>query len=99
MFSSWFRKWFPHLSRQSRAKQGPLPRPRGKRVRRPLQLELLEDRVVPATFTWFPNADGNFNVAANWRNQGGNPGVPGPTDDANINFSGITVTLSESHTV
>jgi hypothetical protein len=58
--------------------------------------EVLESRCLLSTFTWANNADGAFNVAANWKDQNGNPGVPGPNDTAQINFSGITVTVPSS---
>lgn len=67
--------------------------------RSPLALEPLEDRRLPATFTWVQNAGGDFNNAANWRDENNNPGVPGANDDAVINTTGINVTSSTSNTV
>jgi hypothetical protein len=64
-----------------------------------LSLEAFEDRCVPSTFNWFQNVDGDFNDASKWRDQNGNPGVPGPNDDASIGSSSITVTSSVNNTV
>ncbi len=49
-----------------------------------LWLEVLEAREVPATFTWVGDRDGVLNsgyVAANWRDQNNQPGVPDAGDD------------------
>lgn len=64
-----------------------------------LALEELEDRRLLSTFNWILNADGAFNNAANWRDAGNNPGVPGATDDAIIGITGINVTSSTSAAV
>jgi hypothetical protein len=68
-----------------------------RRFTRPA-LEVLEDRWLPSTFTWFKSVDGNFNDPSMWRDQNDDPGVPGPGDDASIG-GGITVTMSASSTV
>jgi hypothetical protein len=81
---------------------------RSSRIRKPAQaptrpyrlaLEELEDRRLLATFTWVQNGSGDFNTAANWRNDNGNPGVPGANDEAVINITGISVTSSTSNAV
>ena len=59
-----------------------------------LAVEALEDRWLPSTITWLNNASGFFNVPTNWQG-----GVPTPSDDAIIPFSGITVTSSANVTV
>src|SRR5438552_12924330 len=67
--------------------------------RQRLALEELEDRRLLSTFNWVVNGDGNFNAAANWRDQNNNPGIPGPGDDAVIDVTGINVTSGTSVTV
>jgi RHS repeat-associated protein len=101
--------WWPQWLRQQAARTTPgsqatvsdarrtWPGPRRKTFRP--TVTALEDRILLSTFHWFAAAGGDFNVAANWRDQAGNPGVPGPADDATIGFSGITVTVSGSTTV
>jgi hypothetical protein len=64
-----------------------------------LTLEALEERRLPATFTWVLNGSGDFNTAANWHDQNNNPGVPGPNDDAVVNQTGINITSSTANTV
>ena len=57
---------------------------------------------VGVTFTrsnWLNDTSGAFNVAANWQDQNGNSGVPGPGDDAAVNFNGITVSVTGSTSV
>src|SRR5262249_483702 len=61
----------------------PKPHPR-------LYLESLEDRTLPSTVTWMNPAGGDWDTGSNWST--GN--VPGATDDAVINYSGITITHS-----
>jgi hypothetical protein len=63
--------------------------------RQRLALEELEDRRLLSTITWIQNSSGDFNNAANW--DAGR--VPGATDDAIINITGITITSSQSPTV
>src|SRR5687767_9396317 len=58
-------------------------------------LEVLEDRTLLSTFHWLNNASGDFNTAANWQENA----VPGATDDAEINFAGITVTSASSRSI
>ena len=60
--------------------------------RRPFwpRLEVLEDRIQPATILWGSSSSGDWNTATNW--VGGV--VPGASDDAVINQTGITVTYS-----
>jgi hypothetical protein len=72
------------------------PRP----SRRPLRLELLEDRLAPAVVNWSGGATGtgtDWNDNANWV---GNA-RPGATDDAVIGsaFSGVTITSASNVSV
>ena len=52
-----------------------------------------------ATFHWVSDSGGDWSTAANWLNQNGMPGVPGPDDDAVVSVAGITVTTSGSISV
>jgi YD repeat-containing protein len=79
-------------------------RDRGKARRRALLmcrvgLEALENRCLLSSFQWANDVSGNWNNAANWVDQDGNPGVPGPNDDATISYSDIIVTSSQSNSV
>ena len=47
-------------------------------------LEVLEDRVLPATVFWNVDADGFWDVAANWRDDQGVSRLPGAEDDVVI---------------
>src|SRR5437016_5300279 len=62
----------------------PTPPPASRRARRysfKPTLEILEDRLVPSTFTWDGEAgDGAWFSAGNWSPDA----VPGPSDDAVI---------------
>jgi streptogramin lyase len=49
-------------------------------------LETFEERLAPAGFSWCQNVDGNWNDATKWCDASGHHGVPGPGDDAGINF-------------
>src|SRR5690242_20109661 len=62
-----------------------------------LRLEQLEDRTLPSTF--YAQASGDFDNPATWLDQNNNPGVPGASDIAIINTSGITVTSGVNNTV
>jgi phage baseplate assembly protein gpV len=88
-----------NLFRSQRTNKAPR-RPSDIRSHRPT-LEALEDRRLPATFTWALSGSGDFNAAANWRDQNNNPGVPGANDDAVVPPSStpITITSSSSNTV
>ena len=57
-------------------------------------MELLEDRLTPATVNWINSSGGDWNTAGNWQDDQGVHRVPGAGDDTVINFSGITVTHS-----
>ena len=70
-----------------------------RRHRRSLSLESLERRCLMATFHWVSDSGGDWSTAANWLNQNGMPGVPGPDDDAVVSVAGITVTTSGSISV
>ncbi|AWM37417.1 Extracellular serine protease precursor [Gemmata obscuriglobus] len=51
------------------------------RARALLRLALLEDRTVPATFTWTGAVDTNWNTSGNWNDGAANTTVPSsPTD-------------------
>ena len=52
-----------------------------------------------ATFQWASDSSGDWSTAANWLNQNGVAGVPGPDDDAVVSAAGITVTTSGSISV
>jgi hypothetical protein len=52
----------------------------------------MESRWLLSTFTWFENVNGAFDDPARWRDEAGQPGVPGAADDAVIDFDHITVT-------
>src|SRR5262245_25709504 len=60
-----------------------------------LVLEQLETRLTPGTIQWANNVSGDFNDGTNW--VGGV--VPGASDDAVIDFSGVTVTSSANVTI
>jgi RHS repeat-associated protein len=63
-----------------------------------LQIELLEDRIVPATVTWINPGSGKWDVGANWSTGS----VPGSGDSAVINTTGtatITIQGSDSESV
>ena len=62
-------------------------------------LEALEERVLPATVSWI-GGSGDWNTAANWRDDALVNRLPGPDDDAVIDVAGISVThTSGTHTV
>ncbi len=73
-------------------------RPQGRNHRRTrrLGLEHLEKRALLSTFTWVSDVDGSFLDPSKWRDQNGNSGVPGPSDNAQIGFGNITVTVPSS---
>ena len=76
------------------------PSGRKRRRHRGLRMvEFLERRSLLSTFQWVSATGGDWNLAANWENQNGQPGVPGANDDAVIDVSGITVTVSQSISV
>src|SRR5271166_5235270 len=56
--------------------------------------ETMEDRTLLATMLWASAVNGDWDVASNWVNSASSTDhhVPLPTDDAQINISGITVT-------
>ena len=72
---------------------------KSRRHRRSPSLESLERRCLLATFHWVSDSGGDWSTAANWLNQNGMPGVPGPDDDAVVSVTGITVTVSGSISV
>jgi hypothetical protein len=60
------------------------------------QLEILEDRLVPALYLWVAAADANFSAANVWRSLAGTGGKPGATDTAQfggtVNINGTNYT-------
>ncbi len=60
--------------------------------RRPM-VQVLEDRISPATINWINLAGGNWATASNWSSS---PALPGPGDDVVIPAlnSGASVTHS-----
>ena len=60
--------------------------------------EVMEDRTLLATMLWAAAASGDWDVASNWVNSAdsSNHHVPTASDDAQVNFSGITVTHATS---
>lgn len=85
------------LGRELRRRQSTRPSPLTTRRARP-NLEVLDDRILPATSTWTWNsghATSNWNDAANWTN-----GVPGAGDTAVFDGSSDTnATVSANTTV
>ncbi len=82
----------------SRQPKSGLPRPRRqKRIRGFLPIwEPMEDRTLLSTMLWANPSGGAWDVASNWVNQS-NPTdqhVPTSSDDAEIDYTGITVTFS-----
>src|SRR4051812_40837211 len=76
------------LTKAARRLSSPVPQAR-RRARRAI-FEALEERRLLSTFHWKNAADGDFNTAANWQENG----VPGQNDDAIVAFSGIAVTAA-----
>jgi hypothetical protein len=70
--------------------------PGKKRVR--LGLEVLEDRTLLSTVTWINSAGGDWDTAANWKDDQGNNGVPGAADDVVIPPGSYTVTHASAVT-
>ena len=63
-------------------------RPRPSHFR--LNIEVLEERAVPATITWINSGSGNWDTAANWSTGS----IPGSSDDAVINTAAAaTITI------
>ncbi len=58
-------------------------------------LELLEDRLAPATATWI-GGSGDWDTAANWSGATGPGGLPGPNDNVVIN-AGASVTHNDDN--
>jgi autotransporter-associated beta strand protein len=81
---------FPWISRRPARQSGSSQR--RKRSYRP-QVDVLEDRLVLATFTWTGNGANNlWSTAANWSGPGNQPGVPGTGDDLAFTFTNVDPT-------
>src|SRR5579862_5972587 len=65
-----------------------------------LFLELLENRIAPATVIWNNPAGGDWDTAGNWTGGTGPGGLPGPSDDVVINAlnAGASITHALSNT-
>ena len=71
-----------------------MPPGRERRFVRPCSIEILEDRLAPATYWWIGATSGAWNVAANWAassNGTGTGAVPGAGDNAIFNASALVV--------
>lgn len=84
-------KWLHHLSATCSSALSSQPRKRGAAKRRPLHLEMLEDRSVPAIVNWTGAVDGNWNNAANWYNTSVLVAVV-PTDGDELVFDSANLT-------
>lgn len=69
-----------------------------ERTRCRLRFETLERRELLTTFAWIADADGNFEVGANWRNTTTNTtgAVPGAADDANLGGKVVTSNVTRA---
>jgi hypothetical protein len=70
----------------------------GPKTKIRLGLEILEDRTLLSTVTWINASSGDWDTAANWRDDMGNNRLPGPADDAVIPSGGYAVTHGSSVT-
>src|SRR5258708_39547525 len=69
--------------------------PGGDAMRFHPELDRLEGRTwLSTTVNWINPSGGNWDIAANWDSNA----VPGPSDDAVIGYSGITVTHNDPYT-
>jgi hypothetical protein len=94
MISLFRRRWAKRLVDVLSRPRAGLPR-KQRRERRRLILEQLEDRTVLSTVNWIgaSGIPGNWNDANKWLDATTMTNhVPGATDDAVINVSGVTVT-------
>ena len=81
------------FTRKPQPSPEPLFRTRRRR-RRGLRLDVLEDRIAPATVTWNNAAGGDWDTVSNWTDNLGVHRVPGASDNAVIGSlnSGASVT-------
>jgi hypothetical protein len=84
MSDNTWREWSRHLCRAPRRPGADRGSSRRLRSRYRPTIEWLEDRVLPAQVFWNVDADGFWNVAANWRDDQGVSRVPGAGDDVVI---------------
>jgi RHS repeat-associated protein len=69
-------------------------RRRSRSCKPSLLAEILEQRELLTVFTWNTDSDGNWSNLSNWRDAGGDPGVPGSGDDVVISRAGANPTIS-----
>lgn len=90
------RSWFSRLRRNSSKTRS--ERRLRQRGYKPV-LEAVEERVVPCTISWKDPVNGDWGVAANWRDTSGVNRLPGTTDYVCILRAGVyTVTHSTGNT-
>jgi hypothetical protein len=64
----------------------------GPKAKIRLGLEILEDRTLLSTVTWINASSGDWDTAANWRDDMGNNRLPGAADDVVLPSGSYTVT-------
>jgi hypothetical protein len=64
----------------------------GPKAKIRLGLEILEDRTLLSTVTWINASSGDWDTAANWRDDMGNNRLPGAADDVVIPSGSYTIT-------
>ena len=67
---------------------------RGIRVKKKLRLEQLEQRMLLTAYIWNTDSNGSWHEPTNWVDEGGNPGVPGASDQVTIDRGAIDVVVS-----
>ncbi len=83
-------RWFPSASHLLRSWVNPRRQVIGRVRYRKLTLQVLEDRIQPATVNWIGTGSGDWDTKSNWSTGA----LPGPGDDVVINQTGITITHS-----
>jgi hypothetical protein len=87
MFSALFYRIRSQARSVSRRRMDPR-----KRYGAQIGLEILEDRTLLSTVTWISSASGDWDTAANWRDDMGNNRLPGAADDVVLPSGSYTVT-------